>query len=734
MKKLSIILATTVASFNLSTVSASWSQQVAVANTTPTVLDRILIFGDGGRQCRPLGTKAEPGEVLPSCTSDGEVLRDLVGTSFDREQIDRLPTGPRVDDIVKRMPAVVTGGAPGEAKDARVLGLDKEYTRTTVDGVPLPDGGEKREFNLDRLASALVESVEVIRGRSAEVEADGIGGRINLRLREIPKKWTWEAQTAIGGSSLGETPHWHAISGGGMLNQNFGLQGAYSFSNGVNGKEKTKSNSAGVLQEVEKETKPLISHDFMADFLLQGDGNSIRFKPKYLYQIESKDKTKDKYKNGVFDGSEIEVEKKTKSTLGGTLSYGHEFSALDGASFEARFSHYAGSEEKDKTKRTIKKDGKEDVAKKELEIESKDDSIWQGDGKFTLPYTLGGLESELKVGGLVRYKDRSKFKQKSVNGAAFTSGVKDKYELEELTYHAFVQNKVAITDWLTITPGVRFEGLNRKGFDGVSRRGEGKELAILPSLPFTADFGNGLKLKGGVSRLVNQPKFDDLIPIREDKGTTIFVGNPDLKAEEGLALDADFTWDLASATFSVGGFYRRIDGIIEEVNTGQFEGSDAVFTKENVGDGWTAGLVLSQRVALDFTQVPVLEGFTILAHQTFADSEVTEKKTGLKRRFKEQPKFWGDVAVEWRDPTERFFASVGVGYTGETAGGDNNGDVRDAEVGVDAQVKFKVNETFEVFAFGENLTRTTRRKVKADGSVEEERGPSSYFVGLKATF
>ncbi|UJW75347.1 TonB-dependent receptor plug domain-containing protein [Rhizobium sp. SL42] len=149
----------------------------------------------------------------------------MPGDTFDRNQLDRLPSGSQAQDFVKRLPGVMTGGAPGEDKDARVLGMDKEYTRTSIDGIVLPDGGEKREFNLDSLPAGLVDSVEVIRGRRADMEADGLAGRIEVKLAEIPETPRYEVHSAIGG---------------GMYSDNFGAQGGLTRARNSNSKTKEK--------------------------------------------------------------------------------------------------------------------------------------------------------------------------------------------------------------------------------------------------------------------------------------------------------------------------------------------------------------------------------------------------------------------------------------------------------------------------------------------------------------
>src|SRR5690606_17624627 len=138
----------------LGCVGAAFSQDI-------TQLPTITVNGHSDRLCLPIGTVREEGDLRPFCVGEGINRGNVAGNTFDQQQLKRFPTGSQAQDYVKRLPGVATGGAPGEDKDARVLGLDKEYTRTTIDGIALPDGGEKREFNLDTIPAAWVDSVEV---------------------------------------------------------------------------------------------------------------------------------------------------------------------------------------------------------------------------------------------------------------------------------------------------------------------------------------------------------------------------------------------------------------------------------------------------------------------------------------------------------------------------------------------------------------------------------------------
>jgi outer membrane receptor for ferrienterochelin and colicin len=709
---------------------------VGVSAQEATQLERIVISGKADRLCLPVSAPREAGDTRARCVGEGVARENLPGSTIDRTQYVALPTGPRVQDAVKRLPGVVTGGAPGEDKDARVLGLDKEYTRTTVDGIQIPDGGEKREFNLDRLSTVLVDSVDVIRGRRAEMDGDGIAGRIDIKLRDIPATVGWEASTAIGGSSDGHPQHWHSIVGGGMLTPNFGAQGGFAFSDQAVSKTKDKFDADGNLVEQERETKPVTSRDLLLDMLWQNDANAIRFKPMILDQVETKDKTKTKFKDGAPNGSETELEHKRKQTVGGTLSWRHDFDGLSGASLETRAAYYFGSEDKDKTKRVFKKDGSEDLGKFERETENKSDTILQGEAAMTLPLELFDRDHELKFGGLARYKDRRKDKQKfDIDGDPIDLGVKDTYALDEVVLAGFIQDKISLSDRLRIVPGLRVEGAWLDATARSGATGDGATVDFLPSLPVEFQLSERWTLNASAAGVVNRPKFDLLIPYEEERGDRFVIGNPDLRPERGWAFDADLTYQATYLSLGLGLFHRELSGIIEEVDTGLVRDGKTIYMPENVGDGWTNGVILSERVSFDFLDVAIIDGFAVSATQTFAQSQLREDATGDLRPFNEQPKFWADVALEWTDPSRRFYASATLGYTGKVAkSGDGAGEYREAELSLDAQVRYRITDNIEIFALGENLTGTKRIKVKSDGTREVESGPVSFFAGMKAKF
>ncbi|ODN72084.1 vitamin B12/cobalamin outer membrane transporter [Methylobrevis pamukkalensis] len=705
------------------------------------LLDPIILHAASGQKCRKVASPNGQDTDLPLCIGLGTERDGLPGATMDRAEFGRLPTGARVQDVIKRLPGVFTGGGPGEDKDARVLGLDKEYTRTTIDGIQLPDGGEKREFNLDRLSSSLVESVEVIRSRRAEMEADGIAGRVDIKLRDIPREREIAVQGAVGAPEGGDIQQWHSLTAGGMLNETFGAQGAVSWSKVPNIKTKTKTDKDGVtLAETEDEVKDVTSTDFLGDFLWQTDDTAVRFKPTWLNQVEDKDKTKAKYKSdGSFNGSETEAESKTKRTVGGAFSVRHDFdeafSVFEGATLDARVAYYAGSEDKDKDKATYKADGSEEASKFETEWEEKNDDLLQGEVNLALPFEAGGAHNILKTGLLAKYKTRDKAKTKAKAGIPQAAGEKDVYALEEITIAGYVQNETEFFGAVKITPGLRIEATSLEATSAAGMTSDGDAIDLLPSLPFEVRFSEDWALSGGIARVVTRPKFDLLVPWETSGSDRTTIGNPDLEPERGWAYDVDLDYTSPHLDLGAGVFYRWISDRIEEVATGdEDDDGNPIYQSQNVGDGWTAGVILEERVGLGLLGLEALEGFSITSTQTFARSRLTEYD-GTKRPFKEQPDFWGDVALVWSDPDARLSAALALNFTSEiTSSGDNGDEVRDAELTLDAEVDYRLTDQITLFALAENLTGTERVKRKADGAVEVEEGARSVYVGLKGSF
>ena len=126
------------------------------------------------------------------------------------EVITSLPNA-NMADALGRMASVTIERDEGEGKYVQIRGTEPRLSNTMVDGVtvPSPESGV-RQIKLDTIASDLVDSVEINKTLQANIDADGIGGSVNLVTRTAS-----EAPTVSIYGLGGYTP----ISGGRKVDQ-----------------------------------------------------------------------------------------------------------------------------------------------------------------------------------------------------------------------------------------------------------------------------------------------------------------------------------------------------------------------------------------------------------------------------------------------------------------------------------------------------------------------------------
>lgn len=651
-----------------------------------------------------------------------------------REVYEQLPTGLRANDVVQRMPGVYTGGGPGENKDLRLRGLDKEYSRVTLDGVSIPDGGEKRELNLDRLPNFLVDEITLIRNPTADMEMDGIAGRLNIKTREIPLERTIEIQTGSGDTGgFGTGTHQFAVAYGERINDRFGIQSSLSYSKEAIGKEKRTLNANGVTTKTEREDKPTTYIDAFVDAGWFYDGGEIHLKPMYQYQEEDKEKFTQNYNTaGVRTTSVSEAENKPKETIGVSLTNKHTFA--DGGQIEGKIGFYTTHEWKDKPSATRNAAGT--VTARSTEKEDKTDQIWNGDLSYSHPFETGDWEHTAKAGVALRYREREKTKATTNNLTGVTTRAsKDQYQLNEFYRAAFVMNEIVPTNRLTLSPGVRFESvaLDSTDADGPSKSSTFND--ILPSLPVNYRLTDKLALKGAVSRVVNRPKFDEITPYETFSGTTLTIGNPDLTPEKAWAFDAGFDYVDEKLFLGFNAFYRMIENHLETRATGEtrlVNGTNyTVQQMQNVGDGTLRGLELEQRVDLDLIGGAWLKPFRLTTNETFIDSKV-KNNAGVETPFAQQPDFIANAILDWNLKQTGTKLSLAGNYVGPIKRKKYAMDSFDEEVFWDFKVTQEVYPGVETFVLFENFTDEDRRKEKSDGTKEIESGGRSFFLGLTA--
>jgi outer membrane receptor protein involved in Fe transport len=122
-------------------------------------------------------------------------------TVMSAQSIGRYPDASTAE-IAKRIPGISITRVRGEARDAIVRGMEARYNNTLIDGMKIPSPStNSRVVQLDYLASDLLQRVEVTKSLTPDMEADAIGGSVNLVMRTAPDSFVLRARVGTGYNS-----------------------------------------------------------------------------------------------------------------------------------------------------------------------------------------------------------------------------------------------------------------------------------------------------------------------------------------------------------------------------------------------------------------------------------------------------------------------------------------------------------------------------------------------------
>lgn len=129
------------------------------------------------------------------------------------EEIRSLPDSNPAE-VLQRLPGISMESDSGEGRFINIRGMDADLNGTTYDGVRLmannaasPQGGA-RAVAFDSFPAGILGGVEVIKSLTPEIDAEGLGGVVNLQPRNVPTDQDHVLDASIGGGieSLRGTP------------------------------------------------------------------------------------------------------------------------------------------------------------------------------------------------------------------------------------------------------------------------------------------------------------------------------------------------------------------------------------------------------------------------------------------------------------------------------------------------------------------------------------------------
>jgi iron complex outermembrane receptor protein len=495
-----------------------------------------------------------------------------------------------VGDVLRRFPGMTFTGPAGVSKDVRMRGLDKGYTQFLINGEPVPGATQERQIQVDRLPADTIERIEIIRNPSAEYDAGGIGGTINIVLKNRADDMT-RLRAAYGRN--GDMKVGDVVAQWSRRLDDVDLIVALSHTVGAEDvvEDKEKYNAAGVVTEREHKPKPVEkSETLLAPHLTWRLGNDRLILDPFV-SLGTEDKVESsEIRNGAGTLTKSSRKSEDKDDTLGRLSARYE-GQRDWGNWYGKLGVQQGRIDKDAY--TVEKNAAGVVNKRTQEDETVDEQQAYAGGGLSIPL---GSAHQLKAGIEFRQTDYSKDKTvASANNATSpltptAPGANDIYDIAEDKSVVYLQDEWRMAENHWLTPGVRVERVEREATDRTDYTRNSTDTASNPSLHYRWAYNKDTNLRASVAQTLKQPKFDAVNPLvtsatgantstNPDKG-----GNADLKPEVATGFELGVEHFLKGNRGAVGlNFYNReVDDYIQKQT--RLEGSRWVERSYNVGE------------------------------------------------------------------------------------------------------------------------------------------------------
>lgn len=133
-------------------------------------------------------------EVIVSAQARGQtaaINRQLnaagIMNSVSGEKLSELPD-VNVADAIGRLPGLMVQRDGGEGQKIIIRGLDPKYNTVAINGMNAPStSSSDRSTDLNMISPEMIGSAEVLKANTADKDADGLGGTVNLIMKDAPK-------------------------------------------------------------------------------------------------------------------------------------------------------------------------------------------------------------------------------------------------------------------------------------------------------------------------------------------------------------------------------------------------------------------------------------------------------------------------------------------------------------------------------------------------------------------
>ncbi len=574
---------------------------------------------------------------------------------------------------------------------------------------------------VDRIPAEIIDRIEIIRSPTADLDSQGIGGTINIILKDgtslppgvitragllyYPDTETFKGSGALSwsGRNQAETVAW-SLTLDAQQRYNPKLTRQEVFTDDVPGFEESttgrdlfdpfdRDRSIAVERQEELDTRRSFDLSLNGDVTFEiGEQSKLRFDGFYIRTRRTdteqtvnleRDEFDDPYE---IDSLEISKEPFKQSNFG--LSGLYEAKFGEGMSVETQLRYSQFKEKSSNNTFELDDDdvdldtledtdlNRSDFDSELIEIDALDsnDRELSGDAAFKKEWANWSI----KLGTAGKLKNR-RFGQtvgEDLDDEEDASLVESVFHYREHRLDGFALAEFKLGGGAKAQAGVRAEytksrqRIRQDITEDEEERASSSEFHLNPSVHLQVPLGAGPQLRASIARTVRRPNIDQVVPFRQvddPEDNDVTIGNPDLKFETSWGVDVGLEQRLPRGVVGVNVFYRRVNDLIALVNTGipsdpeadpdSEEGRARIYTFDNVGKGKVYGIEFDLSAPLTFLG---LDNTGVFANFTRLWSKRTEPNTGLRVPFDEQPKYVYNFGVTQDFP--QWGASAGFSY------------------------------------------------------------------------
>ncbi|MHB1059550.1 MAG: TonB-dependent receptor plug domain-containing protein [Rhodanobacter sp.] len=528
-----------------------------------------------------------------------------------------------VGDQLRRVPGVAFVGDIGESVAPEMRGLGHGYTQILVNGRPVPGIGNDRSVAVDRIPAEIIDRIEIIRSPSADMDSQGVGGTINIILKDgatlppgviLRVGETWDKKTGnirpnaafswSGHNNANNVFYSLTVDAQKRFNEKHSVQEIFDGDSAGFDDEVARGGMGRSLQSWDDRTRSVSTEreeqgdqrssrdlSFNGDLTWNmSDDSTLRLD---AYSLTTHRKEWEDTVTYEGDGSvggldlsdpklkfeDVRTNEKSKG-----LSATFDSALNDLTDFEAHIGRDDINGDTTKTKFKKTRDNKDS-----REIERAEETDWQGDVSLSrhmpdFASAIGIQGAVLKVGLQGQYKDRDyNLSQAGDLGDDEPSLAVGQFGYRERRLDGYAKVDWDLTSALTVTTGLRSETTRTKqDFINTTSSGstvnsvktgnaDSKTTMLNPSLHAQWKVSDTDQFRFSVARTVRRPSIDQLVPsltVDSPEDYDITVGNPDLDMERSLGFDLGYEHGIGkSGVFGVNVFTRKISNLIGLVKT-----------------------------------------------------------------------------------------------------------------------------------------------------------------------